>query len=100
MSKTTTVTIQIDNTDDKLTQQEWSNFVTSLVDYMHNFNHSVHFTGGSSPENPWQNYCVVATVDEGSIPHLKSTLHGLAVHFNQNSIALTMGPTMFVEGVK
>lgn len=38
-----TATIQIGNSDDKLTQSEWSDFVSAIKDAVQRFSERIHF---------------------------------------------------------
>lgn len=55
----------------------------------------VHFSGHSSPLVPWQNACFVVELE--SVDDLRSKLRKLAGKYGQDSIALTIGETEFVE---
>jgi len=92
MSKT--IVIQISNSDNKLTQQEWSrfyNYINNLVDGYG----TVIFRGTSLPNAPWQNACFV--IESESMDGLKYQLGITSKDFKQNSIKLTIGDTEFVE---
>jgi len=52
-----TVVIQIGNSDDKLTQLEWAKFVNDIKHLVNNHAKEVHFFGGSSNWENWQNTC-------------------------------------------
>jgi hypothetical protein len=101
-SDTVTVTIQIGNSDDKLTQREWSTFVSkvdSLIRY--NTHEKIHFTGASYPDSFWQNACWVVEVKSSSVAAFKHRLmlfmraHG-SERFQQESVAVTVGTTEFI----
>jgi hypothetical protein len=92
-----TITIQVGNTDNKLTQQEWSEFVKSVDVQMGQ--HPVHFRGGSSPDAPWQNYCwVIGVTAKFFRPEdFRNILRHLAKKYKQDSIAYTTGETEFLS---
>lgn len=92
-----TVVIQIGNTDNKLTQQEWSRFVHTVNCHIAEMrlDANVYFRGSSPGDAPWQNYCWVLTAE--SLNDLQSRLARLAHAFRQDSIALTVGDTEFVK---
>lgn len=89
----TTAIIQIGNTDNKLTQQEWSEFVHKISILMNPF--KVHFRGGSAPDAPWQNYCWVFETDWRF--DVKESLKELSHAYKQDSIAYTTGETEFLS---
>jgi len=93
-----TITIQIGNSDDKLTQQQWSYFVYAVGDIIRAYYGQLHFSGGSSIDTPWQNYCWVFEMEDDTLYHtaFKHQLRGIADKYKQDSIALTEGQTMFV----
>ena len=90
-----TATIQIGNSDDKLTQKEWAAFIRAthkVADY----HGDVHFSGFSVPDAVWQNACWVVEIHEAGVRRLREQLAELARRFRQDSIALTTGVTVFV----
>jgi hypothetical protein len=93
-----TIVIQIGNSDDKLTQKEWSYFVTRVSNTLDTLGAEVHFSGGSAAIAPWQNYCWV--VGMSSADDLRRRLANMAKTYNQDSIALTIGDTEFIEASK
>ena len=90
--------IQIGNSDDKLTQAEWSEYVTELNQILQNWQVSVHFLGYSPANAPWQNACWVFEVETDPwLEDMKAELSYLARKFRQDSIAFTIGDTEFVK---
>ena len=89
-----TVTVQIGNTDNKLTQQKWSEFV-KRTHYVLNRAGSIHFSGGSPNDAPWQNYCWVLA--SYSWDDTNEKLSELAREYQQDSIAVTYGDTEFIK---
>ena len=99
-----TITVQIGNSDDKLSQSEWSQF-TSKIMYEIEINASeIHFSGSSDPLAAWQNAAFVFCIrdygfmgnDRFFIDNLKSVLSKIAKLYRQDSIAWTEGETEFV----
>jgi hypothetical protein len=91
-----TVTIQIGNSDNKLSQERWSQYINALSQLLLQGNAKIHFFGFSAPTAPWQNCCAV--IDEPENPAwLEEDLAALARSFERDSIALTAGTTQFVE---
>ena len=88
------IVIQIGNSDNKLTQQEWSEFWHAVNNSVSNNCHEVHFSGLSDGNAPWQNACWVANPMKLNI--LKNELSRLCVTYNQDSIAIIEGNTQFV----
>lgn len=102
-----TITIQIGNSDDKLTQKEWSFFVTDLRQFVNGWAEQVHFFGFSTPDAQWQNACVVLnlrdwkrdgwdSLDQQITAGMYSGLRDLLKRYKQDSIAFTSGDTTFV----
>ena len=90
-----TITIQIGNSDDKLTQLEWHNYVTAVTDVVRNHTIQTHFFGGSPNWFPWQNTAWVIQVDSESIEPLRDALVTIRKRYDQESIAFTIGKTEF-----
>ncbi len=92
-----TVTIQIGNSDDKLTQREWSDYVTDVQFAIQNHGGDVHFSGGSPTDEVWQNFCFVCNVSRPrDVDGLKQALRAVRLRFRQDSAAMTVGETVFV----
>jgi hypothetical protein len=93
-----TVTIQIGNSDDKLTQLEWSNFVDMVDKAIAMFKGVPHFAGGSSAEKSWQNYCFVFELDEDPLitKSFQRQLKDIRTRYRQNSVAWVEGKNLFV----
>ena len=106
----TTVVIQIGNSDDKLSQREWSKFVEELREVIEDFADEVHFSGGSPTDAGWQNWCIVfelrtkapigvniMRITDDAILLLRQEMSDLALRYQQDSIAMTVGKTTMVE---
>ena len=94
-----TITIQIGNSDDKLTQREWSNYVREMGDRVARYGGQIHFSGSSSPCAPWQNCCWVLEVARDattSVETLRAQVASVGKLFRQESVAFTVGETEFV----
>ena len=91
-----TVTICIGNSDNKLTQQEWSNFIERVYVVMCDRSVAVHFSGFSAGDSPWQNVCWVAEVAKEDIEPLRAELKNVRERFKQDSVAFTAGETEFI----
>ena len=59
-----TVVVQIGNSDDKLSQREWSEYVGDIQRVVGRWSEEIHFSGGSSFGAPWQNACWVLEVED------------------------------------
>ena len=92
-----TVTIQIGNSDDKLSQKRWAEFSGELDDITNIEGIEVHFFGYSCPTRTWQNACVVANInDQQTMDRLLIHIKELREAFEQDSIAVTIGDTQFI----
>lgn len=89
-----TVTIQIGNSDDRLTQKRWSEFCVWVGRAVGVFSEQVHFAGGSPVSSPWQNHCWVVEVADPQ--PLRQELARLRLEYGQDSIAWTEGETEFI----
>jgi hypothetical protein len=95
-----TATIQIGNSDDKLTQAEWCEFVAIVAAYIERHVEdrvaAVHFFAASPGEARWQNAAWVIDIADEHVDALRFSLRKARVEFRQESIALTLGKTEFV----
>jgi hypothetical protein len=88
-----TVVIQIGNSDDKLKQSEWSEFVEAVENCILITTDRIHF---HTLTPIYRNLaCWVADTDD--VDKLRTLLAELAVRFRQDSIALTVGETEMVK---
>lgn len=97
---TRTITIQIGNSDNKLSQNEWSHFFHFVKGAIDERVHQTHFEGTSDPVAPWQNAAWVVIPFEHKIEELKRELSLLCYSFKQDSIAWTEGETEFIPPYK
>lgn len=93
---TETVVIQIGNSDNKLSQADWSQFIFEAKLVIERNVHEVHFFGGSAIDSPWQNACWVCEVLKGFKPQLESELTECRKSYGQDSVAITCGETRFI----
>jgi hypothetical protein len=93
-----TVTIIIGNSDDKLSQLRWSNFVDAVDKAIAQFKCKPQFSGGSYPDAPWQNYCWVFLLEEDHMVKASfiRQLAELRAQYEQDSVAWIDGKTIFV----
>ena len=91
-----TVTVQIGNTDGKLTQDMWAAYCEEMDDAIRAESAMVHFKGGPPVWEKWQNCCWVLLIEECSTQHLREKLRKLRGKYSQDSVAWTEGETQFV----
>jgi hypothetical protein len=93
--------ITIGNSDDKLKQAEWSQFVSAMADLVMRWRMPIHFHGCSVGSAPWQNACWVVDIKNLDHPDhlsaLRYALSEIAETWRQDSIALTLGNTEMVK---
>ena len=93
-----TITLQIGNSDNKLTQVEWSEFVHEVGKTLEFLCGPIHFHGCSHGAARWQNAAWVAEiVSPKNLDDVRTDLRIIARKFRQDSIALTTGNTEFVS---
>lgn len=93
---TTTVTALIGNSDDKLSQAEWSEFVHVFRMVCDTAGDHVHFFATSNGMEPWQNACCVVEVYEERLDTLMAHLTNLRQRFKQDSCAITVDKVEFI----
>jgi hypothetical protein len=101
LARLVAVHISIGNTDNKLTQAEWSEFVGKVRHVVHNakasFDGQIHGEWFSMPDAPWQNACWLVHLPNRSLDQVKPVLASLAATYRQDSIAWTAGDTEFIS---
>ena len=91
-----TVIIQIGNSDNKLSQKDWTNFISVIRNLVGKHCGQVHFDGGSRFDSIYQNFCVIAEIHTIDKENITKDLSTVRKTFNQDSIAVTFGETKLV----
>lgn len=91
-----TVSVQIGNSDNKLTQAVWSHYCAAIREVMRESSRVIFFNGGSDWDAPWQNACWVASIDAEKMQELMQQLRQVRESFRQDSVAMVCGPTHFI----
>ena len=83
--------VSIGNTDNKLSQQEWNLFVTQVNDVLKHYG-KIHFFGGASNWEPWQNVAwIVEVAYAADVSNFSVALEALRVKYNQDAIFILEG---------
>lgn len=93
----TQVYVSIGNSDNKLTQQEWSEFCDDLIDVLGDYEERVYGQWYSLPNAPWQNMVASIEIADDLLDQLRAALRPLAEEYHQDSIALQAGTAEFVR---
>lgn len=88
--------VAIGNTDNKLTQQEWAEFVNRVRLLVMYWGKQTHGEWHSLPDKPWQNACWGFDIEVDRIPGLQGKLANAAADYRQDSIAWMHGGTTFI----
>lgn len=91
-----TITIQIGNSDNKLSQSAWSHFIHEMNAVVAEYATQVHFFGGSRFDASWQNVAWVCVAPPERSDALKQIVERVRVSYQQNSVAWTEGDTELV----
>lgn len=91
-----TTVVQIGNSDNKLTQAQWAEFVKRVGEIVNTYATHIHFFGGSPNWERWQNVAWVAECADYMIPNFKDALSGCKQEFYQDSIAYSESETLFL----
>lgn len=92
-----TITIQIDNSDDKLTQQEWAAYCQDILSCVKIQEFEIHFYGCSFGALPWQNACwILVPTARTNLEEFKVALTLVRKDFKQDSLAWSEGETRFI----
>lgn len=90
------VYISIGNSDDKLSQRLWCEFVNAVEEELVGL--KMHGAWFSRPDAAWQNACWLVEIPEGTWrPYLRERLRTLAGEYNQDSIAWSEAETEFLS---
>lgn len=91
-----TVYISIGNSDDKLPQAEWFEFIGDVRDAIQNLAWRRHGEWHSAGDSPWQNACWCVEVREEMRGDLTERLGKIAARYRQDSIAWAEAQTTFI----
>lgn len=87
------VVISIGNTDNKLTQQEWNKFVIEM-DFALNVEGKVHFFGGASNWEAWQNVAWILETTSEPLS-IREMVKLVRKKYNQESAFVMVGEGLF-----
>lgn len=91
------ITLCIGNSDDKLGQASWAEYLSKFHREVKFIADVVHFYGASFPDSPYQNACIVCEVHHDHMARLIRKIRALAMEFNQDSIALVYGESEMIK---
>lgn len=91
-----TAAIQIGNSDDKLSQSDWSKFVEQMRFAVADSADALHFFAASEGSSPWQNACWVIEIDEGEIASFLCEIERIRKNYKQDSVAVLIGKAEFI----
>lgn len=93
----------IGNSDDKLTQAEWSQYVADVDRFIDRWRFNVYFRGFPGSSERWQNACWVLDARDlfgepngMAIDILRKELSIIAERYKQDSIALILGKSEMI----
>lgn len=92
------VYISIGNSDDKLSQKEWHNFVIAMIARVKTLAFAAHGEWYSDPMAPWQNacWCLEFTAGSPELTEAREVLAEIRDEFRQDSIAWAVAETEFI----
>lgn len=91
-----TITLQIGNSDDKLAQNEWSEFVSDIAALLASKQVTIFFFGCSHGAEKWQNAAWVFGTDNWTSEQIKSGVSFIRTAYRQDSAAWTEAETQFI----
>lgn len=94
-SDVVSVVIQIGNSDDKLSQRDWSAYQREVGEVVDGFG-LPHFEGHSHGCSAYQNACFVLEADRFLVGDLRENLENIRRKYRQDSVALIVGEVEFV----
>lgn len=95
-----TIYVSIGNTDNRLTQQRWAEFWEATDFLIRAAASEVHGAWLSAPNAPFQNACWGLEATQANFVRLHVELQGIAIAFEQESIAWANASVSFIEGVR
>ena len=96
MPASTTVYISIGNSDDKLTQREWSQFYDDVERLLGKSAVQTYGRWMSIPSDQWQNACWCVEIEDSDTQMIVDELSRLAQRWRQESIAWAEAKAEFI----
>lgn len=90
------IVISVGNTDNKLTQQEFSNYVKQIDALVETYCTQKHFFGGSNTYDAWQNVTWLCDIEQINLGNLEVHLSFARRYFKQDSIFFLSGVGKFI----
>lgn len=91
------VYVSIGNSDDRLTQAEWADFVQAVRNVAAAYPKAVHGEWFSAPNSPYQNACWCLEFDNvADASEARTSLTIQRKHFRQDSVAWAVAETEFI----
>ena len=92
-----TLIIQIGNSDNKLTQYLWSEYISAVQKLLVFYDTQMHFNGFSNPDSQYQTATwVIDYPSKIIIEKLYLEFINIRKYYNQDSMAITVGFTEFI----
>lgn len=91
-----TLCVSIGNSDNKLTQQEWAQFVKAIGELLKSYETMRFFFGGSENYAPWQNVCWLCQVNDLQLSEIKNGIRNIREIYGQESAYVLWGAGEFV----
>lgn len=91
-----TIHLGVGNSDNKLTQREWADFLSSLNDLVFLYTSNILGWWYSGPAEPWQNACVAFTLNPLRRTDFRAELVTLRKQYQQDSVAWAESETEFI----
>jgi hypothetical protein len=91
-----TITICICNSDNKLTQKDWSDFCSVTDSVVKHFCSELYFVGFSNPAEKLQNASWVFSLKEESILKLQKRISEVRKAYLQDSVAFVTGKSELI----
>lgn len=85
-----TVYVAIGNSDNKLTQAEWAEFVKDTRAALDHYGERTYGVWFSAADVPWQNACICKEVSQREVLKLRAALREIRKHYRQDSVAFVV----------
>lgn len=93
---TASVVVSIGNSDDKLTQAEWSEYVKEVRRAMASRCRQMYGEWYSSGDSPFQNACFCGEFYLDTLKGLREVLTAIRIEHKQESVAFLVGEAKFI----
>jgi hypothetical protein len=92
-----TLSVLVGNSDNRLTQMEWSSYAGKVNDLVRACTYHTFFNGAPYTASLFQNHCWVFSIHKDDYDKFEGEVREVALHYEQESVAIVKGKTHILK---